>query len=52
MMVTFSSWNLMHMALLLKKAGGIPAWGNMAEAWEKGERFDHPAIGNEDTGEA
>ena len=42
MMVTFTSWNLMHMAAMLKKAGGIPAWGNMADAWEKGEHFDHP----------
>lgn len=42
MMVTFTSWNLMHLALMLKQSGGIPAWGNMAEAWEKGERFDHP----------
>lgn len=42
MMVTFTSWNLMHMAHLLKKTDGIPAWGNMSEAWSKGERFDHP----------
>jgi multimeric flavodoxin WrbA len=42
MMATFCSWNLMHMAAMLKTAGGIPAWGNMADAWEKGERFDHP----------
>ncbi len=42
MMVTFTSWNLMHLAALLKESGGIPAWGNMAEAWEKGERFGHP----------
>ena len=33
MMVTFTSWNLMHMAAMLKQSGGIPAWGNMAEAW-------------------
>jgi hypothetical protein len=32
----------MHLGLMLKKAGGIPAWGNMSEAWDKGERFDHP----------
>ncbi|HEU4707770.1 MAG TPA: flavodoxin family protein [Methylophilaceae bacterium] len=42
MMVTFTSWNLMHMAVMLRKNGGIPAWGNMAEAWEKGEHFSHP----------
>jgi multimeric flavodoxin WrbA len=42
MMVTFTSWNLMHLASLLKTSGGIPAWGNMSDAWEKGEHFDHP----------
>lgn len=42
MAVTFTSWNLMHLAQMLKASGGIPAWGNMSEAWEKGERFGHP----------
>lgn len=42
MAVTFTSWNLMHVAQMLKDAGGIPAWGNMSEAWDKGERFSHP----------
>lgn len=42
MMVTFTSWNLMHMAAMLKKSNGLPAHGNQPEAWEKGERFGHP----------
>ena len=39
---TFMSWNVMHMAKLLKDAGGLPAEGNSREAWDAGERFDHP----------
>jgi multimeric flavodoxin WrbA len=36
---TFMSWNLIHLARMLKTAGGIPANGNQVTAWEKGERF-------------
>lgn len=39
---TFMAWNLMHMARMLKDAGGIPAHGNQKSAWDDGERFDHP----------
>ncbi len=39
---TFMAWNLMHMARMLKDAGGIPAHGNQKRAWDNGERFDHP----------
>jgi multimeric flavodoxin WrbA len=39
---TFMSWNLMHMARLLKDAGGFPAHGNQSTKWEQGERFGHP----------
>lgn len=39
---TFMTWNLMHMARLLKEAGGIPAHGNQRSAWDAGCRFDHP----------
>lgn len=39
---TFMAWNLMHMARLLKDAGGIPAHGNQKRDWDNGERFDHP----------
>ena len=39
---TFMAWNLMHLARLLKEAGGIPPHGNQRKAWDNGERFDHP----------
>ena len=39
---TFMTWNLMHMARMLKDAGGIPAHGNSVEDWKKGRRFDAP----------
>lgn len=39
---TFAAWNLMHMARMLKDADGLPAYGNLPEAWEAGARFDHP----------
>ena len=40
--VTFLAWNTMHLARLLKDAGGFPAHGNSKEAWKAGCRFDHP----------
>ncbi|MES3629030.1 MAG: flavodoxin family protein [Longimonas sp.] len=39
---TFMTWNLMHMAHMIKEAGGIPAHGNQRSEWEAGCRFDHP----------
>ncbi len=39
---TFMTWNLMHMARLLKEAGGVPAHGNQRGQWDAGCRFDHP----------
>jgi len=36
---TFMTWNLMHMARMLKDAGGIPAYGNLLQEWDSGERF-------------
>lgn len=39
---TFMAWNLMHMARLLKAAGGIPAHGNQRKLWDAGCHFDHP----------
>ena len=39
---TFMTWNLMHMARMLKDAGGIPAHGNQRSEWDAGCRFDHP----------
>lgn len=38
----FMAWNLMHMAALLKAAGGFPTGGNDRNAWADGERFGHP----------
>jgi multimeric flavodoxin WrbA len=37
---TFMTWNLMHMARLLERAGGVPAYGNQRRAWDAGARFD------------
>jgi multimeric flavodoxin WrbA len=37
---TFMTWNLMHLAKLLKDAGGMPAYGNQRKAWDAGTRFD------------
>jgi multimeric flavodoxin WrbA len=31
---TFMTWNLIHMARILKESGGIPAIGNTKEGWE------------------
>ena len=39
---TFMTWNLMHLARMIKDAGGIPAHGNQRSLWEAGCRFDHP----------
>jgi multimeric flavodoxin WrbA len=39
---TFMTWNLLHVARLLKEAGGIPAHGNQRTAWDAGCRFDYP----------
>ena len=39
---TFMSWNLMHLARLLKDAGGVPAHGNQRSEWDAGCRFDFP----------
>lgn len=37
---TFMTWNLMHMANMIKLAGGIPAYGNQRSEWDAGARFD------------
>lgn len=38
----FMAWNLMHIGAMLKRAGGIPAYGNQRAAWDAGADFDHP----------
>lgn len=37
---TFMTWNLLHIARMLKEAGGVPAHGNQRSAWDAGCRFD------------
>jgi multimeric flavodoxin WrbA len=37
---TFMTWNLMHLAKLLKASGGVPAKGNQRSKWDAGARFD------------
>lgn len=37
---TFMTWNLMHIAKMLKDNGGIPAYGNQRSQWDAGARFD------------
>ena len=36
---TFMTWNLLHMARILRDLGGFPAYGNQPERWKQGERF-------------
>jgi multimeric flavodoxin WrbA len=37
---TFMTWNLMHLASILRRNGGIPAYGNQRSEWDAGARFD------------
>lgn len=39
---TFMTWNMMHLAKMIKAAGGIPAYGNQRREWDAGARFDFP----------
>ena len=39
---TFMTWNLLHLARMLRDAGGIPAHGNQRSQWDAGCRFDFP----------
>lgn len=43
---TIMTWNCMHLARLLKDAGGLPNIGNDRKAWQSGERFgfENPEI--------
>ena len=36
---TFMTWNLLHLARMLKDGGGIPAHGNQRSGWDAGCRF-------------
>jgi multimeric flavodoxin WrbA len=37
---TFMTWNLLHLARMLKDVGGIPAHGNQRAGWDAGCRYD------------
>ncbi len=37
---TFMTWNLMHLAKMIKDVGGIPAQGNQRSEWDAGCRSD------------
>ncbi len=39
---TFMTWNLLHMARMVRDAGGFPAHGNQRADWDAGCRFDFP----------
>ncbi len=39
---TFMTWNLLHLARMIKDAGGFPAHGNQRSDWDAGCRFDFP----------
>ncbi|HUF52126.1 MAG TPA: flavodoxin family protein [Longimicrobiales bacterium] len=39
---TFMTWNLLHMARMLREGGGIPAHGNQRSRWDAGCRPDFP----------
>lgn len=36
---TFMTWNLLHLARMLRNAGGMPVHGNQQRAWDQGARF-------------
>jgi multimeric flavodoxin WrbA len=38
---TFLTWNLLHLARMIKDAGGIPAHGNQKSLWDAGCRLDY-----------
>jgi multimeric flavodoxin WrbA len=38
---TFMTWNLLHLARMLRDAGGVPAHGNQRTAWDAGCRPGH-----------
>lgn len=39
---TFMTWNLLHLARMLRDAGGVPAHGNQRSKWDAGCRPDFP----------
>ncbi len=39
---SFMTWNLMHLARIMKDGGGLPVHGNQRSKWDAGCRFDFP----------
>ncbi|HEY6744869.1 MAG TPA: flavodoxin family protein [Mycobacteriales bacterium] len=39
---TFLTWNLLHLARMLRTAGGFPDHGNQRREWDAGARFHFP----------
>jgi multimeric flavodoxin WrbA len=39
---SFMTFNLMHVAAMLKRNGGVPAFGNQRSEWDAGSRPDSP----------
>jgi multimeric flavodoxin WrbA len=39
---TFMTWNLLHLARMVKDSGGIPAHGNQRSEWDAGCRWGFP----------
>ncbi|WP_432885250.1 flavodoxin family protein [Kribbella sp. CA-245084] len=37
---TFMTWNLLHVARMIRDRGGIPAYGNQRSEWDAGCRYD------------
>lgn len=37
------TWNLMHLARILRAAGGFPVYGNQSKQYDAGARFDFHA---------
>lgn len=44
---TIMTWNCIHVARMLKSAGGIPNFGNDRNAWHEGQRFYFEKPGND-----
>jgi len=38
----FMTFNLLHLAAMLKRAGGVPSYGNQRPAWDHGTAPGHP----------
>lgn len=42
--VSLMTWNLLHLAAILKQRGGIPAFGTGMQQWADGERYGTPTL--------